>query len=371
VKKSTLLAPAATIVAAVLALSSCASAPETSSSSPSTVMSAASSSGSTSAVKKACMVSDTGGFDDKSFNETSYAGLQKAVAEFGIEEAKVQSAAATDYATNIQSLVDAGCNVIVTVGYSLGDATVAAAQANPNVEFVIVDNDNSSSGLANLKSLVFNTAQSSFLAGYLAAATSATGKVGTFGGAQYPTVTIFMDGFAQGVEYYNKAKGASVQVLGWDVKSQDGQFTGDFTDPTKGKNTAETLISQGADVIFPVAGNAGTGALEAAKASNGKVKAIWVDTDGCQSAADYCSILETSVQKGLDTAVYEAIKSAVEGNFTNKTYVGTLDNGGTGLAPYHDFESSMPSGLAAEIDQLKADIISGKITITSAAQPAS
>ena len=123
-------------------------------------------------------------------------------------------------------MVDADCNIIVTVGFLLSDDTLAAAKKNTDIKFAIVDNNDPENypAATNLKPLVFNTAQSSFMAGYLAAGMSQTKKVGTFGGLKIPTVTIFMDGFAQGVEHYNKTKNADVQVLGWDAAKQDGQF---------------------------------------------------------------------------------------------------------------------------------------------------
>ncbi len=136
---------------------------------------------------------------------------------------------------------------------------------------------------------------------------SKSGKVGTFGGIKIPTVTIFMDGFAEGVKYYNTQKGKNVQVLGWDDAKQAGLFTDDFEDKAKGQTNAQNLITQGADILFPVAGPAGLGGLQAAKASNGKVNAIWVDTDGCVSAAEYCSVLMSSVEKGMDVAVKDAV----------------------------------------------------------------
>ena len=205
------------------------------------------------------MVSDSGGFDDKSFNQTSYKGMTDAKTELGIETGEVESQTAADFAKNIQSMVDANCNIIVTVGFLLSDDTLAAAKKNTDIKFAIVDNNDTKTYPAakNLKPLVFNTAQSSFLAGYLAAGMTQTKKVGTFGGAKIPTVTIFMDGFSQGVDYYNKQKGGSVQVLGWDAAKQDGQFIpGDdpFQDQKGGERTAQGLISQGADIILPVAG---------------------------------------------------------------------------------------------------------------------
>ena len=372
--KKILTLAGALISAAALTLPSCAEAPGTGSSSaaPSAPASAPSASGSGAAAGfKACMISDTNGFDDKSFNQTSFKGMTDAKAELGLQTAQVQSRAASDYAKNIQSMVDANCNIIVTVGFLLGDDTLAAAKKNPDIKFAIVDNNDPKTypAVTNLKPLIFNTAQSSFLAGYLAAGMTKTKKVGTFGGAKLPTVTVFMDGFSQGVDHYNKQKSADVQVLGWDAAKQDGQFTGDFTDTKGGQRTAEGLISQGADIVFPVAGSAGLGALQAAKASGGKVNGIWVDTDGCVSAEQYCSNIITSVYKGMDVAVHDAIKAASDGSFSNEPYVGTLENDGTGLSPFHNFDSKIPAELKSELDALKADIISGKIMIESKSQP--
>jgi basic membrane protein A and related proteins len=373
VKKILTLA-GALISAAALTLTSCAEAPGTGSSSaaPSAPASAPSASGSGAAAGfKACMISDTNGFDDKSFNQTSFKGMTDAKAELGLQTAQVQSRAASDYAKNIQSMVAANCNIIITVGFLLGDDTLAAAKKNPDIKFAIVDNNDPKTypAVTNLKPLIFNTAQSSFLAGYLAAGMTKTKKVGTFGGAKLPTVTVFMDGFSQGVDHYNKQKSADVQVLGWDAAKQDGQFTGDFTDTKGGQRTAEGLISQGVDIVFPVAGSAGLGALQAAKASGGKVNGIWVDTDGCVSAEQYCSNIITSVYKGMDVAVHDAIKAASDGSFSNEPYVGTLENDGTGLSPFHNFDSKIPAELNSELDALKADIISGKIMIESKSQP--
>jgi basic membrane protein A and related proteins len=373
VKKILTLA-GALISAAALTLTSCAEAPGTgaSSAAPSAPASAPSASASgAGAAFKACMISDTNGFDDKSFNQTSFKGMTDAKAELGLQTAQVQSRAASDYAKNIQSMVDANCNIIVTVGFLLGDDTLAAAKKNPDIKFAIVDNNDPKTypAVTNLKPLIFNTAQSSFLAGYLAAGMTKTKKVGTFGGAKIPTVTVFMDGYSQGVDYYNKQKSADVQVLGWDAAKQDGQFTGDFTDTKGGQRTAQGLISQGADIVFPVAGSAGLGALQAAKASGGKVNGIWVDTDGCVSAEQYCSNIITSVYKGMDVAVHDAIKAASDGSFSNEPYVGTLENDGTGLSPFHNFDSKIPAELKSELDALKADIISGKIMIESKSQP--
>ncbi len=371
--KKLIVAAGVALSALALTLSSCAQPPGSTTESPGASAAPSSAASGGASDFKACMVSDSGGFDDKSFNQTSYKGLTDAKEQLGIQTGQVESSANADYAKNIQSMVDAKCNIIVTVGFLLGDATLAAAKKSPDIDFAIVDYNDTEKfpAVKNLKPLVFNTAESSFLAGYLAAGMSQTGKVGTFGGAKIPTVTIFMDGFAQGVDYYNQQKGKKVAVLGWDAAKQDGQFTGDFEDTKGGQRVAQGLISQGADIIFPVAGPAGIGGLQAAKASNGKVNAIWVDTDGCVSAEQYCSQIMSSVYKAMDVAVTDAIKASKDGSFSNEPFIGTLENNGTGLAPFHDFDAKVPAELKSELDALKGDIVSGKIKITSKSQPTS
>lgn len=368
----------ALIGAAALTLSGCAKPPGTTAGGAASGGTSASSSSSASAGAsdyKACMVSDTAGFNDKSFNQTSLKGLTDAASSFGIQTDKIQSSSASDYAKNLSSMVGANCNMVVSVGYLLADDTLSAAKANPKVKFAIVDdNDPKFAAVKNLKPLVFNTAQSAFLGGYLAASMSKTGKVGTFGGAKIPTVTVYMDGFNQGVAYFNQAKGKNVQVLGWDPAKQDGQFvpgSNPFENTSGGQQTAQALVSQGADILFPVAGGAGVGALQVAKSSGGKVNAIWVDADGCSTQPNYCSSIITSVFKGTDIAVKDTIDSALKNSYASTPFVGTLKNGGTGLTPYHDFDSKVPAATKSEITQLQTDIESGKIKISSKSQPSS
>jgi basic membrane protein A len=310
---------------------------------------------------KACMVSDSGGFDDKSFNQTSLKGLTDAEEEIGVQTATVESAGDAEYADNLAQLVEEGCNQITTVGFLLGDATLAAAEENPDVDFAIVDfayfdEEGNNTAPDNLKGLTFNTAEPSFLAGYAAAATSESGKVGTFGGLNIPTVTTFMTGFMQGVEKFNEDSGEAVEVLGWD--GTDGSFTEDFEDKGKGQQVAEQMIQQGADVIFPVAGPAGLGGLQAAKDAG--AWGIWVDTDGCESAAEYCDILLTSVMKGMDVAVKDAIQSSVDDEFSNELYTGTLENGGVGLA---DFGDAVSDETQSALEDLEQQIIDGSISV--------
>jgi basic membrane protein A and related proteins len=217
----------------------------------------------------------------------------------------------------------------------------------------------------------FNTAQGGFLAGYLAAASSKSGVVATWGGLNIPPVTIYMDGFWEGVQYYNTAKGKSVKVLGWDeTNPSSGTFSNSFTDTNKGKSITDGFINQGADIIFPVAGGAGRGSTASAKASSGKVKVIWVDSDGCVSDQEDCSVFLGSVTKGIETAVKKVVEDAAAGNFKGGTQdVLDLSNGGTDLVYGSQLASSVPSDLQTEITSLKSQIAGGTIKITSPSQP--
>ncbi len=351
-------------LAAAVLLAGCATPPPANTAAPS-APAGGSSAAAPSSDFLACMVSDQGGFDDKSFNQTSHKGLLDAEKELGIKKNDVQSATTADFATNINQMVNAKCNIIVTVGFLLGDATEAAAKANPDIDFAIVDFAYEAPA-ENLKGLVFATGEPAFMAGYAAASVSQSGKVGTFGGMKIPSVTAFMEGFAQGVKYFNEKKGKDVQVLGWDSEKQDGQFipsANAFEDIAGGKRVAQTLADQGADVIMPVAGPAGEGGLQVAQASGGKITAIWVDTDGFVSQPNYKDVILTSVGKGMDVAVFEAIKASKEGTFDNKVYLGTLANEGAYLAPFHDLDSKVSAETKSELEQIQKDIASGAIKI--------
>jgi basic membrane protein A len=317
------------------------------------------------------MVLDTGGVDDKSFNQSSWAGMTAAhQSNPNIAVSYVPSNSSNDYTPNLNAEVQKKCDPIIAVGGLMADNVKKAATANPNVQFAEVD---AASAASNMYGMQFNTAQGAFLAGYLAAGYSKTGVVATFGGLPIAPVTIYMDGFWEGVQYYNAQKGTKVKVLGWNEKQQkSGTFVpgnNPFGDQNAGENISKTFESQGADIIFPVAGGTGLGSTVAAQKSNGKLSVIWVDTDGCVSAAQYCKYFLTSVTKGLTSAVQTYLTAVSTGTYPTGGFVGTLQNGGTDLAPYHDYASKIPTALQTEVQDVKQKIISGAITLTSPSQP--
>ena len=311
---------------------------------------------------KVCQITDTGGIDDKSFNATAWKGIEDAVAQLGIEGKYLESKEVADYEKNLNAFVEEKCDLIVTVGFLIGDATKATAEANPDIKFSIVDYAYDPA-VPNIVGQVFNTDEAAFLAGYLAAGVTKTGKVGTFGGLPIPTVTIFMDGFAKGVAKYNEVKGTNVEVLGWDPANPDsGLFSMSFDDQQKGRELAVSLMDEGADIIMPVAGPVGLGAAAAIK-ERGNAYLIGVDSDWFLTSPEYADITLTSVMKLMDATTMQVIKSVIDGTFQGGVTVGTLANNGVALAPLHNLESLASAELLAEIEQLKADIIAGTLSV--------
>ncbi len=347
------------LVAAVMLLSACGPAATTAS--PKT---------------KVGEVTDLGGVDDKSFNALAWKGVTDAMAALPVDGKYLESTQQSDYAKNIQQMLSEKMDLIVTVGFLLGVDTATAAKANPGQKFAIVDytypdcypgavegkDCGSSTDLTNVRGLAFETDQAAFLAGYLAAGMTKTGKVGTFGGIQIPTVTIFMKGFQAGVKYYNQKHSTTVEVLGWDDAAQTGLFTGNFNSTDDGKSFATNLVQEGADIILPVAGPVGLGSAAYCQTSK-QCLIIGVDTDWFVSANEYADVELSSVQKKVDVAVYKTIDDVVNGKFTGGTATYALADGGVDLAPYHNFDSQVPQSLKDEIAQAKADIISGAVTV--------
>lgn len=357
--RKTALAGLATLGVSALVLAGCAAAPTATTTSKA-------------AIKfLPCMVSDSGGFDDHSFNELGKDGLDSAAKALGVKSIAVESKSDSDYAPNIDSLLSQGCDLIITVGFNLSAASLAAAKANPDTKFAIIDDaaDADFDGKVddpNIKPILFDTAQSAFLAGYAAASYSKAGKVATWGGMNFPTVTIFMDGFAQGVAYYNKEKSKNVEVLGYDPANPGAAtFTGGFEANDAAKTVAKNFIDQGADVLLPVGGPIYQSAVAAIQDSGKDDVLVGVDADLFVTDPTTDAIVLTSVEKGIESATKNVIEDAAGGDFNNTAYIGTLKNDGVGIAPFHNFDSKVDSGLKGELDKIKASIISGDLKVTS------
>ncbi|MFB8386129.1 BMP family protein [Microbacterium sp. NPDC055910] len=324
-----------------------------------------------------CLISDEGGWNDKSFNQSAKEGMDRAAAELGVEAIEVESNSANDYAPNLENLVAEGCTFIVSVGFKLSADTIASATANPDLEYAIIDDWADADGdgttdAPNIKPLLFDTVQAAYLGGYAAAAWSnAAGvdKVGTFGGIPIPPVTIFMDGFVDGVEKYNEDKSVDVATFGWDVAAQDGAFTGGFAANDGAKQTAQGILDQGVDVILPVGGPVYQSAAAAISDGGGDVVMLGVDSDLAVADPSVADMVLVSILKRIDQSVYDATIQAAAGDFDATPYVGTLENEGVGLSGFGSFESQLPDGLLDELDALREQIISGELEVTSPASP--
>lgn len=348
-----------------LVLSACGAAPENTGSSEGTAIDFL-----------PCAVSDLTGFDDKDFNELTYDGVKAAADKLGVTPSAAESTSEDQYVGSIEALVAEGCDFIVPVGFALATATRDSAQVNPDIDFALIDSrlandDFSPLELENVKPVLFDTAQAAVLAGYLAAGASTTGVVGTYGGMAFPSVTIFMDGFADGVAHYNEVHGSSVTLLGWDKATQQGLFVGSFDDQNQAKTITSGLLDQNVDVIMPVAGTLFKGSIEAMIDRGREGAIIGVNSDAYVSAPEYKSYYLTSVLKNLTTAADEVTTAAAVGEFDNTAYVGTLENGGVGIAPTHDWETKLEPALLDEVKQLEADIRSGAFVVESEASPTS
>ncbi len=320
-------------------------------------------------------VTDTGGIDDRSFNTTQWNGVLRAVDELGIEAQFIQSDEATQYEPNLTEFASQGYDLIIAAGFFLGGALANVSAQYPDAMFSIVDYAypdpfgvpagvvGNAECIPNVQGQVFKTDQAAFLAGYLSAGMTETGHLGYFGGAKIPTVTIFGVGFQAGMEYYNQVHGTTVDLIGWDSATGEGVFTGDFSDLTKGLEATESLFDEGVDIFMGVGGLIGSPGFDVARERGGY--GIWVDVDGYNLLPEARDVLLTSVMKNMDNSVFDVIQGAMEGSFQGcGVYVGDLANGGVGIAPFHDVEGAVPADLAAEVEQLRQDIVNGVITDT-------
>jgi basic membrane lipoprotein Med (substrate-binding protein (PBP1-ABC) superfamily) len=325
---------------------------------------AAPSSGGTTAKKKVGLVTDVGGVNDKSFNQSAWEGTQKAAKEFGMDAKFIESKQPTDYEKNIDQFATEKYDVIVTVGFLMGDATAAKAKQYPNIKFAIIDNayfptkgDKNcpdtvkdcydDGGLKNVTSLMFQEDQVGFLAGVLAGGMTKTGTVCTVSGMEIPPVVRFVVGFQNGAKY-SKPDAKALNV-----------YIPSFTDPAKGKETGQSMISQGCDVVFGVGGNTGNGGLLAAKEKG--LMAIGVDVDQYNTYPEVKDALLTSAAKNVDVAVYNYLKGISDGSSKAGMFTANVQNGGVGLAPYHDWDSKIPQAVKDKVNTALAGLKSGSI----------
>jgi basic membrane protein A and related proteins len=313
---------------------------------------------------KACMVSDVGGIDDNSFNENAWAGMERAQAELGVEVTFLESRSAEDYARNIDQHIADGCDMIVTVGFLLGDATQVAAEANPDTRFAIVDFAYDPA-IPNVEGLVYATAEGAMLAGYASASWSTTDIVGTFGGINIgPGVTDFMDGFIAGVNYWNEQSGEEVRVLGGrDPNDPDsGTFTGNFESTDDAASVTQGMLDEGADVILPVGGPIGQGTFAAIEAAGAEAVGLGVDVDWTETVPEYTPLILTSIIKRIDNSVFQAVERAVSDEAPQAAFLSNLENEGVGIAPFHDYDAEITDEVKTAIEEMQEMIIAGELS---------
>jgi basic membrane protein A len=313
---------------------------------------------------KACMVSDVGGIDDNSFNENAWAGMERAADELGVEVTFLESRSGEDYARNIDQHIADGCDMIVTVGFLLGDATAAAAEANPDTRFAIVDFAYEEP-FENVEGLVYATAEGAMLAGYASASWSKTGIVGTFGGINIgPGVTDFMDGFIAGVNYWNDQNDDDVRVLGGRNPNDpaSGTFTGNFESTDDAKSVTIGMLQEGADVILPVGGPIGGGTFAAIDEESADAVGLGVDVDWTESAPEFTEWLLTSIIKRIDNSVYQAVERGLNGEAPEPAFLSNLENEGVGIAPFHDYEDEIDQEVKDTIAEMQQMIIDGELS---------
>jgi basic membrane protein A len=305
------------------------------------------------------LVTDVGKIDDKSFNQSTWEGVKQAEKDLGAKVQYIETTDSKDYAKNIAQFGDAKYDVIVTVGFALGEATQAAGKQYPDVKFIGVDQAQGDAKVANVVGLVFPEDQAGFLAGALAAQMSKSGKLGAVLGTDaVPAVWRFGEGYRAGAKYIKPDIEVNV------VYHNDVGFDKTFTDPEWGKTTALSMIDKGVDVVFGAGGKTGNGALLGCAEKN--VMAIGVDTDQYLTVPEAQKVLLTSAMKLLTPGTFDLIKAAKDGKFpAGGDFVGQA-----GLAPYHDFDSKVPADVKAKIDEIDKALLDGSLkTGVPAAKP--
>lgn len=294
------------------------------------------------------LVTDVGKIDDKSFNQSTWEGVKQAEKELGAKVQYIETTDSKDYDKNIATFADAKYDVIVTVGFALGEATIAAAKKYPDIKFIGVDQFQSET-IPNLAGLVFPEDQSGFLVGALAAMMTKTKKIGAVLGTDaVPPVWRFGEGYRAGAAYVDPTVEVTV------VYHNDVGFDKTFTDPEWGKTTALSMIDKGVDIIFGAGGKTGNGALLGA-AEKG-VYAIGVDTDQYYTVPEAQKVLLSSAMKLLTPGTFELIKLAKEGKFPGGNYLGKA-----GYAPFHDLDSVVPAEVKAKMEEIAKGLQDGTI----------
>lgn len=272
---------------------------------------------------KIAMVTDTGGVNDQSFNQSAWEGLQKLAADTGVAVKYTESKQESDYATNLDKAADDGNNLIWGIGFAMADAITNSAKQNPDISYAIVDNSYGDKTPSNVTGVMFRAQEPSFLVGYIAAKTTKTGKVGFVGGMTGNIIDQFEYGYKAGVAYAAKELGKKITV--------DAQYAESFSDASKGKAIATKMFSNGCDVVFHAAGGVGMGVIEAAKEAN--KYAIGVDRDQAYLAPK--NVL-TSALKLVNQAVELVSKEAMGGKeIGGKTYTYGLTESAVGIPEEH------------------------------------
>lgn len=294
---------------------------------------------------KVAMVTDVGGVNDQSFNQSAWEGLKRAKKELGTKIAYKESKQDADYAPNMETITDAGFDLIWGIGFLMGDAIKSTAQINPDQKYAIIDFSYGPETPKNVSCVVFQEEQPSFLVGYIAGKMTRTNKVGFVGGIKFPLIEKFEYGYMAGVKLAN----SKCEVL--------RQYAESFTDAAKGKAIANNMYQQGADIVFHASGGVGDGVIEAAKEK--EKWAIGVDKDQNFLAPD--NVL-TSAMKRVDNAIFDMVKKLTRGEFKGgQTVVYSLSNDGVGIAPTSS--KHVPEQILAEVDALTKKIKEGKIVV--------
>ncbi|MCC6801769.1 MAG: BMP family ABC transporter substrate-binding protein [Anaerolineae bacterium] len=302
-------------------------------------------------IESVCLVTDIGKINDGTFNQSAYEGMLAAAEELGLDSTYIETQAQTDYATNIGTCLTEGNDLIITVGFLIGEATHAAAEENPDVLFIGVDQF-FADPLPNLVGIQFREDQAGYLVGAMAALVTESGTIAGVYGIDIPPVIKYRNGYEQGAKYINP----DIQAL--------GVYIPDFNAPDRGATAAEQFIGEGADVIFGAGGPTGSGGIT--RAAQAGTMVIGVDVDEYNTTfgggeTPGAENLITSALKRVDVGVHDMIAAAVNGDGfpEDSLYVLTVENGGIGFAPAHD--SAVPEEVTAQVDEILQGLIDGTI----------